>query len=48
MAAGIEIYLSDGNYLEKLHTSLIQQIKSYISNSNIIYKDNYEYVIIKM
>jgi DNA-directed RNA polymerase len=40
--AFIEIYFSNGNYLEKMHNSLIDQIKSY--NNNIISKNNNEYI----
>ena len=37
----IEIYFKDGNYLEKMHKHLIEQIKSY---NNTIIKDGNEYI----
>ena len=37
----IEIYFKDGNYLEKMHNHLIEQIKSY---NNTIIKDGNEYI----
>ena len=37
----IEIYFKDGNYLEKMHRNLIDQIKSY---NNTVIKDGNEYI----
>ena len=37
----IEIYFKDGNYLEKMHRNLIDQIKSY---NNTVIKDGIEYI----
>ena len=37
----IEIYFKDGNYLEKMHKHLIDQIKSY---NNTIIKEDIEYI----
>jgi hypothetical protein len=42
--AFIEIYFKDGNYLEKMHNHLIDQIKSF--HNPIIYKDGQEFIII--
>lgn len=41
----IEIYFSDGNYLEKMHKNILEQVKSY---SDIkVDKDGREYIEIK-
>ena len=41
--AFIEIYFKNGNYLQKMHNNLIDQLKSY---GTIINKNNKDYILI--
>ena len=46
--AFIEIYFKDGNYLEKMHNNLMEQIQSYSSgDSSIITKNGSNYITVE-
>ena len=37
----IQIYFSDGNYIEKMHNHIVEQIKSYAGDNFIISENNF-------